>query len=273
MKKFKLSVLCAAMMMVLGFTSCLDSDNSGTRGGYGAEFVKVENFMGSRTLINEYGSRMRPVNASQVTSWPTTEFSYVVYSFESEALADTASTIMDVTLMQLAQVNDGQVQARVPAEGDANAPVAGFATDDGSVAFFQLNDMFLSFYCFIRNVDSDESIAELNKHQFSLYYDPETDFTASSLKFYLRHKVTDLEEDDTFNRSTGVLVHFNMAAAFAQYKQMFDKEPGRIIISYEQNTANGSYSDNMVSERTYEFDYDDLQDIKNYKQWLEQYGK
>ena len=272
MKKFKLSVLCAAMMTMLGFTSCLDSDNSGTGVGYGAEFVRVENFMGSRTLINQYGGRMRPINASQVTSWPTTEFSYVMYSYDGEAVSDTTSNVIDVTLMQLAQVNDGQVQARAPEEGDANAPVAGFVSGNTSAAFFQLNDMFLYLSFFMRAADSnEEAVAELNKHQFSLYYNPEEDFTASSLKFYLRHKVTDLEEDDTFNTTAGIFAHFDMAAAFAQYKQMFDKDPSRIIISYEQNTANGSYSDNMVSERTYEFNYEDL--VRYYKQWLEEAGK
>lgn len=270
MKKFKLSVLAMALTTMLGFTSCLDNgDSDYGGGGYGAEIVRNSSYWGTHSFVNQYGAVYEPLNASQVTTWPSTEFSYIMYSYEAEEVTDTTDNRINVTLMTLAAVNDGSVLARRPMDTDANAPVNYFATGDGNaVAFYQLNDMILSINFFRRNVDNDEVLEEIDKHQFSLYYNAEEDFTSSSMTFYLRHNVTDLQDDDNFNVTVSNLYHFNMASAFAQYQQMFGKEPTRIVISYEQNSSNGSYEDNMVADRTYEFNYEDM--VKNYKTWLEQ---
>lgn len=267
MKKFRLSVLAMALTTMLGFTSCLDNDNT-EYPNYASEIVRLNNYMGYHTFTTQYGVTLNPLNVSQVTSWPSTPFTYIEYSYEPEELD---SMRWDVTLMTLGQINDGQVISRTPAEGDANAPVSTIALVSGGSAnttpFYQLNDMFLmvGFYCREVGSDREDAIAELDAHKFNLYYDPSTDFTASSMTLYLRHYVTDIKDDDKFNASTRAWQHFNMQAALEDYKQAYNKEPERIIISCEQNSTNGDYTGN-ISNRTFEFSY--TESVKLYKSWL-----
>lgn len=266
MKKFKLSVWVMALVSMLGFTSCLDGGESSNIAGGGYDIVRLNNYMGLHTFTTQYGAVLNPLNASQVTTWPTTPFAYIGYTYEEQ---ETTGNEVDVTLVGLAPVFEGHALPTVPTEADANAGVYSLTSSSSPqfvYAFYQLNDMFLYVNFYMRKVDDDDALDEINTHQFNLYYNPTEDFDSSSMTLYLRHKVTDMTEDDKFEQLTACWQHFDLSAALSSYKSTYNKEPSRIIISYEQST-DGSYEENKVSDRTVEVNYTDA--VSTYKQWLE----
>lgn len=265
MKKFKLGVLAMALVSMLGFTSCLDGGETSTTGG-GYEIVKVNNFMGLHTFTTQYGVTLTPLNTSQVETWPTTEFAYIGFTYEQEGVTENG---IDVTLFGMQRIPDGRVIPNAPTEADANAGIYSLSSTSNSqfvYGFYQLNDLFLYMSFYIRNVEQDDMLDEIDTHQFSLYYDPAEDFTSSSMTLYLRHNVTNMAEDDQFRTLVEDWRHFDLSPALSSYKAAYGKEPTNIIISYEQST-DGSYEDNRVSDRTAEFNYTDA--VNYYKQWLE----
>lgn len=266
MKKFKLSVWVMALVSMLGFTSCLDGGDSSNIAGGGYEIVKLNNFMGLHTFTTQFGAELNPLNASQVTTWPTTPFAYIGYTYEEQ---ETTGNEVDVTLTGLAPIFEGRVLPTSPTEVDANAGVYALTSSTNPqfiYGFYQLNDMFLYVNFYMREVDEDDALDEINAHQFSLYYNPSEDFDGSSMTLYLRHRVTDIAEDDKFNRLTAAWQHFDLSAALSSYKSKYNKEPNRITISYEQST-DGSYEENKVMDRTVELNYPEA--VSYYKEWLE----
>ena len=263
MKKFKLGVLAMALVSMLGFTSCLDGgETSNTGGGY--DIVKVNNAFGYHTFTTQYGATLTPLNSSQVDTWPTTSFAYIGYSYEQEAVTEKGA---DISLFFLQRIPDGRVVPNAPTEADANAGIYSLTSSSSPqfvYGFYQLNDLFLYINFFRRNVDKDKVLEEVDAHQFALYYDPAKDFNSSSMTLYLRHTVK-MEEDDKFNTPVEDWRHFDLTSALSSYKATYGKEPTNIIISYEQS-SDGSYEDNRVTDRTVDLNYPDA--VSYYKQWL-----
>ena len=267
MKKFKLSVWVMALVSMLGFTSCLDGgEPSNIAGGSNGEFVKLNNYLGLHTFTTQFGAKLNPLNASQVTTWPTTPFAFISYTYEKQEM--TGSEV-DITLAGLGPVFEGRVLPTTPTETDANAGIYSLTSPSSPqfvYGFYQLNDMFLCVNFYLRDVDNDETLDEIAAHQFTLHYNPAEDFDGSSMTLYLRHKVTDIADDDKFSELTACWQHFDLSAALSSYKATYNKEPNRIIISYEQST-DGSYEENKVSDRTAELNYPNA--VSYYKEWLE----
>lgn len=103
--------------------------------------------------------------------------------------------------------------------------------------------------------DLEQREAEMAQHEFALYYDADKDFSESGMTLYLRHKMLNVEEDDEFTQLSGGWWHFNIIDAMARYQEKYSKRPDKIIISFERNTKDVSYADNLVSEGKEELDY------------------
>lgn len=270
MKKFKLGVLAMALVSMLGFTSCLDGGEvSNIQPVQG--FMRISNFMGLYTFSLQTGLTLTPINQSDVTGIDKySKYAWILATADGDT-QDLTSMNWDVNVQGYVMVRDGEIKSQAPVVGDANAPVSEvsytYYGNEVRIMFYGLNDMFLPIYYRLRDIDADdkdEINAELDKHQFTLYYDSTADFQNGTMTLHLRHNITDLKENDKFmSQSTMTTEHFNIASPLNAYSSIYGGTPNRIIIAYEQNTMNGNYGEGSVSNGQFEINYQTYVDYYN----------
>ena len=156
---------------------------------------------------------------------------------------------------------------QAPAEADSGAPVSGVEVTsiDATYFFYKLDDMFLPIEFFVRKgvdtSDLDDREEEMEKHQFTLYYNADEDFTEKGMTLYLRHKLLEVEEDDEFTVLSGGWWHFNIIDAMARYQERYSKRPDKITISFERNTKDISYDEDVLTEGKVDIDYEKVKDL------------
>ena len=81
------------------------------------------------------------------------------------------------------------------------------------------------------------------------------------MTLYLRHKLLEVEEDDEFTVLSGGWWHFNIIDAMARYQERYSKRPDKITISFERNTKDISYDEDVLTEGKVDIDYEKVKDL------------
>ena len=263
MKHMKYGLLVAGLSLMLGVTSCLDGgDNSTTVSYY--EIVKKDALTG--TYTSQMGYKVNPLNAGDLQGVPSTS-GYIQLHYTYDYTQDMSDGEIDATIYGYSTISEGLWMPQAPTEADSGAPVSGVevTSSDATYFFYKLDDMFLPIEFFVRKgvdtSDLDDREEEMEKHQFTLYYNADEDFTEKGMTLYLRHKLLEVEEDDEFTQLSGGWWHFNIIDAMARYQKKYSKRPDKITISFERNTKDISYDEDVLTEGKVEIDYEKVKEL------------
>ncbi|ADY34634.1 hypothetical protein Bacsa_0018 [Phocaeicola salanitronis DSM 18170] len=271
MKKFKLGVLAMALVSMLGFTSCLDSGEVSNVTGINS-FARVTNYLGLYSFSLPTGLTLTPLNQTGLENINKySNYTWLTATADGDTQDLENSKNWDITVLGYYSVKDGQMVAQSPVEENANAPVSdvnySYFGNEVRIMFFNLNEMFLPVFYRIRTVDrddDDEVNAELEAHSFTLYYNATEDFQNGAMTLHLRHYIADLQADDEFmSDPTMGIEHFDISAPLQAYASTIGGTPDRIVIAFEQNSIDGSYDSNRVSDNTFEINYQTYVDYYN----------
>lgn len=271
MRTMKLAVICAALISMLGFTSCLKgSENNEVTGG---EIVKVD-LTGFKTL---YGATIVPANSSVLTSLMNYEYALITYTYDkstvvsgSNKVTATINGYMGITSPNNNYVMGGQDTTGMAQQTGANSPIITLS-EKGETSWmpqlFSKNLIFLPIGFKVKDGASDaEKANELQAHMFRMYY-AKSDMKNGTITIYVRHSVSDPQNNKDRKSNTWQYYGFNIGQAINDYKTLNNADPDRIIFAYDQipSTAiDGSYDQSRVTPVTMVFEY---------SQWVNTYFK
>lgn len=249
MKKQKLAVAFAALLAMVGFSSCLNGETDPTVSPQ--ELMKVNGVAGYYTFTSSYGYTITPTNMSALSDLSLGQYAIVQYSYDSSLLEWNENK--DATINNVVSIKDDMVQATAPGSDAGNAPVYGISSSMAQPMYFDKYNLFLPMTYYYKNSsDSDVLKAELNSHSFVLYFDPSNpENTDKKLVLHLRHKVT----DDTVKRDDygTEYRHFNITPAVASYANLYGASlPEKLVVEYERSSSS-SYENK--SSQTLEINY------------------
>lgn len=224
MKKTKLAVLFAALMVMMGLSSCLgDPDPYFT----GTEIMKVKNFMGFYSFESAGKYTVEPTNSEAITTTIDSEYAIVTYKYDTRTITQGATSI-DGEILGLVPINEFSY---IPTTLEANAPIY---TLSSSVNFFDKSNIFMNVtYCYKESSSSTDMKEELDKHKFYIYKpsaEEDDDVNDNTTVLYLYHTVTDPENNND-RKSTGTETrHFNLSYVLGS------SEPELIIVKFKQSS-------------------------------------
>lgn len=246
MKKQKLAVVFAALLTMVGFSSCLNGETDPTVSP--REFMKVNGGVGYYSFTSSLGYTITPANMSALKDVQlSTSYAYVIYSYDSSLMEwneDKSATINTAV-----GIRDGWAMPRATVEEDGNAPILSLQNNIGLISYFYpaYYDKYNLFIPITYYYDSSEESGEdIDTHSFALYYDSEEASDKGTLLMHLRHKVINpaIKREKTNTES----VHFNIAAVLSAYTAKTGiSMPDKIVIEYEESQTS-SY-DNTTSDK------------------------
>lgn len=253
MKKQKLAVVFAALLTMVGFSSCLNGETDPTVSPQ--EFMKVNGGVGYYSFTSPLGYTITPANMSALKDVQlSTSYAYVIYSYDSSLMEwneDKSATINTAV-----GIRDGWAMPRATVEEDGNAPILSLQNNIGLISYFypayyDKYNLFIPITYYYDSSeesgeDSEESGTDIDTHSFALYYDSEEASDKGTLLMHLRHKVInpDTKRDKTNTES----FHFNIAAVLSAYTAKTGiSMPDKIVIEYEKSPTS-SY-DNTTSNK------------------------
>ena len=246
MKKQKLAVIFAALLTMVGFSSCLNGETDPTVSPQ--EFMKVNGGVGYYSFTSSLGYTITPANMSALKDVQlSTSYAYVIYSYDSSLMEwneDKSATINTAV-----GIRDGWAMPRATVEEDGNAPILSLQNNIGLISYFYpaYYDKYNLFIPITYYYDSSEESGEdIDTHSFALYYDSEEASDKGTLLMHLRHKVINpaIKREKTNTES----VHFNIAAVLSAYTAKTGiSMPDKIVIEYEESQTS-SY-DNTTSDK------------------------
>lgn len=268
MKKTKFAVFFAALISMLSFTSCLDSDGgSSTNSMY--TVLRVNGFTGGYWFTDAAGCQYVPNNQSVLANSGLEQYQYAFVGFTYDASQVTQDTKkIGVDLYAASPVKTFYADE---VQGDemneySNAAFQAVATDityKTYVTFFTRNDIFVPVsYYYKASSNNDELKAELNSHDFRLFFDKEQS-SSSTMKLSIRHHVQDPTANKDRTTVGSEYLHFNLASVLASYQNMFNTTPMTIEIEYLYNYSSSGLGDNPIPKQI-EVDY---------KAWSDEFDK
>lgn len=265
MKKTKLAVLFAALMTMLSFTSCLNSDGGSATGQwYG--IVRVNGYAGAYQFRVADGSIINPSNQSALanTNLSSSSYAYLAATYDTSTAGDVSSKALTMEVFGISPIKTFYVEPdTVGMEDYSNIPFASVNNDNysGYVSFYTRNDMFIPVSYFYKDSNnSSDKTAELNSHRFAIYYDLD-ESTPTTLKLHLRHAVTDPSINKERLTKGSEFLHFNIASAVEDFKTANGQLPTSIQIEYLMNSNNAELSSGTNSTTLDNpIDYDSIVD-------------
>lgn len=244
MKKQKWAVFFAALLAMVGFSSCLNGENDPT--AYPQEIMKVNGGGGYYTFTSAYGYTVTPVNMSALSGVTLDSYAIVQYSYDSSLVEWNANK--DVTITNVVNIKDDKAMPMAPDADSGNAPVYAISGTMVSPTYFDRYNLFVPVTYYYKNSsDKNDLQSELNSHSFVLYYDTSESGSASgTLLLHLRHKVTDPSVQR--NEYGTEYRHFNLTPVLNSYANLHNGSmPDKIVIEYEKSSSS-SY-ENVSSDR------------------------
>lgn len=252
MKKQKLAVIFAALLTMVGFSSCLNGENDPTV--YPQELMKVNGIAGYYTFTSAYGYTITPLNMSALSDLSLGSYAIVQYSYDSSLLEWNESK--DVTIQNVVGIKEGGTVSQAPGDNAGNAPLYAISSSMAQPMYFDKYNLFIPVtYYYKSSSDKDDLQAELNSHSFVLYYNSnDTEAIDGKLLLRLRHKVTDTEaKREDYGTEYR---HFDITNILSAYSSVHGASmPEKIVIEFEKSQSS-SY-DKVASEKV-EIDYKSL---------------
>lgn len=262
MKKMKWAAMFAAAVAMLGFTSCLNSDDDNSNyPGY--EYVQITSSIGIYSFRNASGYTLTPTNQGALSNvnFGSARYAVMSYQYNPDSINNVTHTV-DITVTGLAPVetyrnlyNESEVTSF------ANAPFYAVGVDSYAAPYFDKNTLFI-LAAYYAKLDSDGDLDEPStNHTFGLYYDanaePEAMYS-DDLVMTLYHHVTDTNLNKERTQFTSKYLHFDISSAVAAYQSKNGELPDQIVIKYKT-------PDTSMGGTDYEklLDYDNAKDATN----------
>lgn len=254
MKKQKLAVVFAALLTMVGFSSCLNSEDDGiTEKGDYAE-VSTSTF-GSTSFNSMYGWVCVPDKS--LTTMPESELAQIFYRYEDADLQSimngtSTSKNLSVTLLQ-DPVYLKRLDCSVTSLPEETKTVSIYPLGERDALVWGNNKyLILGPTIFLKKGTTSENLStELANHRLSLYYlSSEDDETAKTLKLYLRYEIagvggtTTEETGDKENWASDYstlytrISYVNLQPIISMYKSAHNgKEPEKVTVEYEYTNS------------------------------------
>lgn len=250
MKKQKLAVVFAALLTMVGFSSCLNSEDDGIRewGGY----FEVNNTYGSVNFVDPTGIQLVP-NKTIIDAPASSALAYINYQYKDDDMAQIEQTKkLPVTLLQ-DPVYLKRLDCLSAALPEETKTVSIYPLGEND-AFVWGNNKYLILgpTIFLKKGTTSENLStELANHRLTLYYlSSEDDETAKTLKLYLRYEIAGIggstteETDDKeswasdYNIQYTRLSYVNLQPMISMYKSTHSGEdPEKVTVEYEYTSS------------------------------------
>lgn len=254
MKKQKLAVVFAALLTMVGFSSCLNSEDDGIRewGGY----FEVNNTYGSVNFVDPTGIQLVP-NKTIIDAPASSALAYINYQYKDEDMAQIEQTKkLPVTLLQDPTYLDGLYPTSLPEETETvsfdfqTQDTDGFHVDVNGLVWGENKYLIMSPVVFLhKETTSDNLKEELQKHRLFISYDSEKDNVDNkTMKLFLRYQIMGVgdsglegegsSDNETWAEEYSILyskkVYIRLDNILTQYKNVHGgAEPEKIEVEYE----------------------------------------
>ena len=254
MKKQKLAVVFAALLTMVGFSSCLNSEDDGiTEIGDYAE-VSTSTF-GSTSFNSMYGWVCVPDKS--LTTVPESELAQIYYRYEDADLQSimngtSTSKNLSVTLLQ-DPVYLKRLDCSVTSLPEATKTISIYPLGERDALVWGNNKyLILGPTIFLKKGTTSENLStELANHRLSLYYlSSEDDETAKTLKLYLRYEIAGVEgttTEETGDKENWAsdystlytrISYVNLQPIISMYKSAHNgNEPEKVAVEYEYTNS------------------------------------
>ena len=259
MKKQKLAVVFAALLTMVGFSSCLNSEDDGITEIVDYVEVSTSTF-GSTSFNSMYGWVCVP-NKS-LTTTPKSQMAYIAYRYEDADLQSimsgtSSSKNLPVTLLQdPVYLQDLGYPSTILPEETKTVSIYSLGERDALV-WGNNKYLILAPTIFLKKGTTSENLStELLNHRLTLYYlSAEGDEDANTLKLYLRYEISGIggsstdEADDKESWASDYTIQYprlsyvNLQPIISMYKSTHGgKEPEKVTVEYEYNNSKNTTS-------------------------------
>lgn len=253
MKKQKLAVVFAALLTMVGFSSCLNSEDDGIRewGGY----FEVNNTYGSVNFVDPTGIQLVP-NKTIIDAPASSALAYINYQYKDDDMAQIEQTKkLPVTLLQ-DPVYLKRLDCLTTTLPEETKTVSVYSLGERDALVWGNNKyLILAPTILLKKGTTSENLStELLNHRLTLYYlSAEGDEDANTLKLYLRYEISGIggssteETDDKeswasdYNVRYTNVSHVNLQPIISMYKSTHSgSEPEKVTVEYEYNNSTSS---------------------------------
>lgn len=253
MKKQKLAVVFAALLTMVGFSSCLNSEDDGIRewGGY----FEVNNTYGSVNFVDPTGIQLVP-NKTIIDAPASSALAYINYQYKDDDMAQIEQTKkLPVTLLQ-DPVYLKRLDCLTTTLPEETKTVSIYSLGERDALVWGNNKyLILAPTIFLKKGTTSENLStELANHSLRLYYlSSEDDEAAKTLKLYLRYEISGIggsstdEADETeswasdYNIQYTNVSYVNLQNVISMYKSAHGgSEPEKVTVEYEYNNSASS---------------------------------
>lgn len=248
MKKQRWAVFFAALLAVVGFSSCLNSEDDGVRTVTDYVEVNPSDF----SFNSMFGWKCIPNKI--LTSTPESNLAYVVYQYNNADLqaisgATSSSTDLPVTLLQdpVYLKNLGNPSSTLP-EATETVSLYSLGSGDGMVWRNNKYLILAPAYMLKEGTNQDNVKTELANHHLSVYYVSDDDNVSSNtLTLKLRYQIDGIGNSDSESTETSEswandytvkytdLVYVKLESLISQYNAAHGSNPKNVAVEYEYN--------------------------------------
>lgn len=257
MKKQKLAVVFAALLTMVGFSSCLNSEDDGITEIVDYAEVSTSSF-GSVSFNSMYGWVCVPDKS--LTTTPGSQLAYIAYRYEDADLQSITSGTSDSKNLSVTLLQDPVYLKRL------DCSTTTLPEETKTVSIYSLGErdalvwgnnkyLILAPTIFLKKGTTSENLStELLNHRLTLYYlSAEGDEDANTLKLYLRYEISGIGESSTeetddkeswasdYNIQYTNVSYVNLQPIISMYKSTHSgSDPEKVTVEYEYNNSASS---------------------------------
>lgn len=257
MKKQKLAVVFAALLTMVGFSSCLNSEDDGITEIVDYAEVSTSSF-GSVSFNSMYGWVCVPDKSLATT--PESQLAYIAYRYEDADLQSITSGTSDSKNLSVTLLQDPVYLKRL------DCSTTTLPEETKTVSIYSLGErdalvwgnnkyLILAPTIFLKKGTTSENLStELLNHRLTLYYlSAEGDEDANTLKLYLRYEISGIGESSTeetddkeswasdYNIQYTNVSYVNLQPIISMYKSTHSgSDPEKVTVEYEYNNSASS---------------------------------
>ena len=257
MKKQKLAVVFAALLTMVGFSSCLNSEDDGITEIVDYAEVSTSSF-GSVSFNSMYGWVCVPDKS--LTTTPESQLAYIAYRYEDADLQSITSGTSDSKNLSVTLLQDPVYLKRL------DCSTTTLPEETKTVSIYSLGErdalvwgnnkyLILAPTIFLKKGTTSENLStELLNHRLTLYYlSAEGDEDANTLKLYLRYEISGIGESSTeetddkeswagdYNIQYTNVSYVNLQPLISRYKSTHSgSDPEKVTVEYEYNNSASS---------------------------------
>lgn len=240
MKTSFFKVCLAALLAVFSLSSCLESNDDGTRSTYG--FFKPVSMMGYSYYVDASGFKFVPTTSSATSSTPSYEYdlALVQFSYNVNDLVQGATSV-DITL--LTEPSYLRTMDYLEEVGEESSYLSVY--DIQSLGIWDKDYLIIPVSMRVHKSTSTTTLnTELNSHHWGLYLDKEGSADGKNvMRLQLKYSINDVtaEDEDKLKEYTlgySDYMTFAIREVIDDYQTLNGGEyPEKIEVSYQQSMS------------------------------------